>query len=140
MAERMDLVVFGASENLTSTPVLRLFLNSSKPTETAVRYYISSVNADAKDFQKAIRSHWSIENKLHWRSDIAFGEDASRKRKGNAAQNFATLNKIALNLLKNEKTLKSGVKTGRLIAGWDNRYLLKVLNLRCICPGSTLKY
>ncbi len=107
----------------------REFKNSDKPTETAVRYYISSVNAEAKDFQKAIRSHWSIENKLHWTLDIAFGEDASRKRKGNAAQNFSTLNKIALNLLKNEKTLKSGVKTRRLKAGWDNMYLLKVLNL-----------
>lgn len=107
----------------------REFKNSDKTTETAVRYYISDMEATAKDFQKAIRSHWSIENKLHWTLDVAFGEDASRKRKGNAAQNFATLNKIALNLLKNEKTLKLGVKSRRLKAGWDNNYLLKVLNL-----------
>jgi len=107
----------------------REFKNSDKATETAVRYYISDIKATAEDFQKAIRSHWSIENKLHWTLDVAFGEDASRKRKDNAAQNFATLNKIALNLLKNEKTLKLGVKSRRLKAGWDNDYLLKVLNL-----------
>lgn len=107
----------------------REFKNSDKPTEKATRLYISSVEAKAEDFQKAIRSHWSIENKLHWTLDVAFGEDASRKRTGNAAQNFSTLNKIALNLLKNEKTLKMGVKGRRLKAGWDNNYLLKVLNL-----------
>ena len=107
----------------------REFKNSDKPTEEATRYYISSLASKAEDFQKAIRSHWSIENKLHWTLDVAFGEDASRKRTGNAAQNFSTLNKIALNLLKNEKTLKMGVKGRRLKAGWDNQYLIKVLNL-----------
>jgi len=107
----------------------REFKNSTKPSETATRFYISSVEAKAEDFQKAVRSHWSIENKLHWTLDVAFGEDASRKRKGNAAQNFSTLNKIALNLLKNEKTLKVGIKGKRLKAGWDNEYLLKVFNL-----------
>jgi len=107
----------------------REFKNSKKPTEKATRFYISSLQAEAEDFMKAIRSHWSIENKLHWMLDVAFGEDASRKRKGNAAQNFSTLNKIALNLLKNEKTLKIGVKGRRLKAGWDDNYLLKVLNL-----------
>lgn len=107
----------------------REFKNSTKPTETATRFYISSVEAKAEDFQKAVRSHWSIENKLHWTLDVAFGEDASRKRKGNAAQNFSTPNKIALNMLKNEKSLRVGVKGRRLKAGWDDLYLLKVLNL-----------
>ncbi len=107
----------------------REFKNSSKPTEKVIRYYISSLKAKAQDFQKAIRTHLSIENKLHWTLDVAFGEDASRKRKGNDAQNFSTLNKIALKLLKNEKTLKMGIKGRRLKAGWNNQYLLKVLNL-----------
>ncbi|MBL4861511.1 MAG: ISAs1 family transposase [Crocinitomicaceae bacterium] len=107
----------------------REFKNSSKPNETAQRYYISSLKAKADIFQMAVRSHWGVENKLHWTLDVAFGEDASRKRKGNAAQNFSTLNKIALNLLKNEKTLKIGVKGRRLKAGWDDIYLRKVLNL-----------
>ena len=83
----------------------------------------------AEVFEKQIRSHWGIENKLHWILDVAFGEDASRKRKDNAVQNFSILNKIALNLLKNEKTAKLGVKGKRLKAGWDNQYLLKVLKL-----------
>ena len=95
----------------------------------ATRYYISSLKANPEDFQKAIRSHWAIENKLHWTLDVAFSEDASRKRKGNAAQNFSVLNKIALNLLKNEKSSKIGVKSRRMKAGWDNYYLIKVLNL-----------
>ncbi len=107
----------------------REFKNSDKITEKSVRYYISSLKADSERFQKAIRSHWAVENKLHWVLDVAFSEDASRKRKGNAAQNYSILLKIALNLLKNEKTLKVGIKGKRLKAGWDDQYLLKVLNL-----------
>jgi predicted transposase YbfD/YdcC len=107
----------------------REFKNADKPKETATRYYISSLTAEPEEFQKAIRSHWGVENKLHWCLDVAFGEDASRKRAENAAQNFSLLNKIALNLLKHEKTLKLGVKSRRLKAGWDNHYLIKVLNL-----------
>ena len=108
---------------------IREFKNSDKPTETATRYYISSLKADVEDFQRAIRSHWGIENKLHWTLDVAFSEDDSRKRIGNSAQNFSLINKIALNLLKNEKTAKQGVKGERLKAGWDNLYLLKLFNL-----------
>lgn len=107
----------------------REFKNSEKPIETAIRYYISNLKANPQDFQKAIRSHWTIENKLHWTLDVAFSEDASRKRAGNANQNFSILNKIALNLLKNEKSSKIGVKSRRMKAGWDNHYLIKVLNL-----------
>ncbi len=107
----------------------REFKNSDKLPQTATRYYISSLKADAADFQQAIRNHWGIENKLHWTLDVSFSEDASRKRINNAAQNFSTLSKIALNLLKNEKSSKIGVKSRRLKAGWDNHYLVKVLNL-----------
>ena len=108
---------------------IREFKNSDKLVEKATRYYISSLDAKPEDFQNAIRSHWGIENKLHWTLDVAFSEDASRKRIGNASQNFSILNKIALNLLKNEKSSKTGVKSRRLNAGWDNHYLIKVLNL-----------
>ncbi len=108
---------------------IREFKNSNKQVEKATRYYISSLDAKPEDFQNAIRSHWSIENKLHWTLDVAFSEDASRKRIGNATQNFSLLNKIALNLLKNEKSSKVGIKSRRLKAGWDNHYLIKVLNL-----------
>ena len=94
------------------------------------RYYVSShVAKDAEFFCCAIRSHWHVENKLHWQLDVSFNEDQNRLRSGFAAQNIALINKIALNLLKNEKTVKVGIKSKRLKAGWDNTYLMKVLTV-----------
>ena len=92
------------------------------------RYYISSLEADAKELNRVIRSHWSIENSLHWVLDIAFREDESRIRKDHGPENMATLRHIALNLLKQDKSIKEGIKSKRKNAGWDERYLLKVLN------------
>jgi len=109
---------------------IREFKNSDKATEKATRYYISNLEDKASVFQTSIGFHWAIENKLHWTLDVAFGEDASRKRKDNAAQNYSVLLKIALNLLKNENTEKQGIKGKRLKAGWDNQYLLKVLKIK----------
>jgi len=94
------------------------------------RYYISSMENCAEEIGKAVRSHWGIENGLHWKLDIGFREDECRKRKGNTAANFAIMRQIALNLLNQEKTImKAGVKAKRLRAGWDNNYLLNVLNV-----------
>ena len=76
----------------------------------------------------AIRGHWGIENSLHWVLDIAFREDDSRVRKDNAPENLAVMRHIALNLLRQEKSLKVGIKAKRKRAGWDNDYLLKVLS------------
>lgn len=91
------------------------------------RYYISSLRESPKELLHTIRSHWAIENKLHWTLDIAFREDESRKRKDNAAQNFSVLRKIALNLIKNNKVKEIGVKSRRLFAGWDTDYLERLI-------------
>jgi len=109
---------------------LREFKNSDKEDEKSTRYYISSLNNKAIDYQKNIRSHWGVENKLHWVLDVGFSEDASRKRKNNAAQNYSILLKVALNLLKNEKTERQGIAGKRLKAGWNEEYLLKVLSIK----------
>lgn len=92
------------------------------------RYYIASLSGDAEQASRAVRGHWGIENKVHWVLDIAFREDECRIRKGNGAQNFAVLRHIALNLLKQEKTAKCGIKNKRLKAGWNESYLLRVLS------------
>jgi predicted transposase YbfD/YdcC len=91
------------------------------------RYYISSLPAHAERLLAIIRSHWGIENELHWCLDVAFREDDSRIRKGDGAQNFSFLRRLALTLLKREKTAKVGLKAKRHKAGWNNDYLLSVL-------------
>lgn len=92
------------------------------------RYYISSLAESAQRLLDTTRTHWHIENGLHWVLDIAFREDECRIRKDYGAQNFAILRHIALNLLKQEKTAKMGIKGKRLRAGWDEGYLQKVLS------------
>jgi predicted transposase YbfD/YdcC len=77
-------------------------------TATQIRYFISSLPAHAKMILKAKRSHWQIENQLHWGLDIAFREDHRRVRVGHAAENLSTLRHLALNLLKREKTANGG--------------------------------
>ncbi len=67
-----------------------------------------------------------IENKVHWVLDVAFNEDASRKRTGNAAQNYSCLNRIVLNLLRKDNT-KIGIKGKKLKAGWDNQFVFTLL-------------
>lgn len=91
------------------------------------RYYLTSLPGDAQAFGAAVRSHWGVENGLHWVLDIAFQEDASRMRKDHSQQNFVVLRHMALNLLKQERTAKCGIKARRLKAGWSEDYLRQVL-------------
>jgi predicted transposase YbfD/YdcC len=96
---------------------------------TQSRYFISSLKPNAAKLLEAVRSHWGIENSLHWVLDVVFDEDHSRIRKDNAPQNMAVIRQMALNLLKNEKTAKGGVQSKRLQAALDENYLLKVLSV-----------
>jgi predicted transposase YbfD/YdcC len=101
--------------------------------EQAVRYYISSKTASAKYFHEAVRSHWGIENKLHWCMDVIFGEDNSKKQAENTAQNFSLINKVALNMIRNYKpdeargSKKISMIRKRKMANRENEYLLEIL-------------
>jgi predicted transposase YbfD/YdcC len=93
------------------------------------RYYLSSLTLEVELFARAVRAHWGVENQVHWVMDVCFREDQSRARSGYAAENLATLRRLALNLLKQEKTKKRGIKGKQLNAGWDHAYLLKLLKI-----------
>ena len=96
--------------------------------EKSKRYFVTSLEYEQiDDFQRAVRQHWGIEINLHWSLDVSFKEDLNRVRIGHAAENLAIVRRIALNLLKQEKTHKNGISTRRKRAGWDNKYLMKVL-------------
>jgi predicted transposase YbfD/YdcC len=95
--------------------------------ERHTRYYISSLPLHAHQAIAMTRHHWHVENCLHWVLDIAFREDACRIRKDHGPHNFAILRHIALNLLKQDKSCKLGIKNKRLKAGWDEKYLCCVL-------------
>lgn len=97
---------------------------------TERRYYISSLALDASEFNVKVRAHWGIENSCHWVLDMAFDEDDCRIRAGHGAQNFAILRRIALNLIKQEKSSKTSVNIKRLKAGWSTDYLQVLLGLR----------
>ncbi len=93
------------------------------------RYYLSSLPLGVEAFARAVRGHWGVENKLHWVLDVQMCEDQSRARAGHAAENLATLRRLALNLLKREKTKRRGMKGKQLNAGWDHAYLLRLLGV-----------
>jgi len=92
------------------------------------RYYIASMRPDVKEFARATRSHWGVENDLHWCLDVGFDEDKSRIRKDHSPENLAMVRHMALMALKRESSMKVGIKAKRKVAGWDNEYLLKVLS------------
>ena len=112
---------------LTSVVMIESERIEDGKTSIQARYYISSLPNDARVLLASVRTHWGIENSVHWVLDVAFGEDDSRVRQGNAAQNLSVLRRMALNMLKRETTSQGGVAAKRKRAGWDEDYLLLVL-------------
>ena len=116
---------------LTSIGIVQSTRQIGDKTTTETRLYITSLRAAVKGntirFSRAVRNHWGIENRLHWVLDMSFSEDECRIRKDHAAENFATIRRIALNLLRMETTSKTAVKNKRLKAGWSDEYLQTVL-------------
>ena len=113
--------------NLTSVVKVTAEREVNQQVTTETRYYISSLPGDAAQLLEATRHHRRIENSCHWVLDVAFREDASRIRKDNSSENFAIVRRIALNLLKSEKSTKLGVANKRLKAAWDDNYLTTIL-------------
>ena len=112
---------------LQSIAMVQAVRQIGKQTTTTRRYFISSLETNAGLMLRAVRSHWGIENKVHWVLDITFREDDCRIRRGYGAENFAVLRHIVLNLLKREKSAKRSLRAKRKKAAWDDDYLLKVL-------------
>lgn len=100
-------------------------IGEKRTTET--RYYISSLPMNAEQFGHAVRTHWSVENSLHWTLDMTFREDDSRMRTGYSAENFAMMRRIALGLVKRDTQSKRSLKRRRKICGYDNSYLERLL-------------
>lgn len=111
---------------LTTVVMVRSTRELWDKATTAVRFYISSLAADAPQHNQVIRSHWSIENSLHWVLDVTFNEDASRIRQGHAAENLGLLRRLSVSLLKREPSRLS-LKMKRYKAGMDNDFLIKIL-------------
>jgi len=97
-------------------------------TMSEQRYYLLSIQSDAQRLATAVRSHWSIENQLHWILDVSFQEDLVKGCLDYSAENLAVIRHLAVNLLTHEHTAKGGIRAKRLKAGWNNNYLTVVLN------------
>lgn len=117
-------------EGLRSVGAVEAIREVKGKTSTERRYYLSSLPLDVERFAGAVRSHWGVENQLHWVMDVVFNEDQNRARSRHASENLALLRRWSLNLLKADKRLaKRSIKGRRKNAGWDNAYLLHLLGI-----------
>jgi predicted transposase YbfD/YdcC len=113
--------------DLNSIVMVESVRTEGHKTSTENRFYISSLCANARDMLHVVRSHWSIENSLHWVLDVVFREDESRVRKDNAPENLALLRHLSLNIIRSDANSKASLKRRRKQAGWDNLYLEHLL-------------
>jgi predicted transposase YbfD/YdcC len=117
---------------LTSLVMVESLRQLGEEESVERRYYLSSLpgitDDDARRLNRVIRTHWEIENRVHWVLDVAMGEDVNRTRKGESAQNLALIRKLALNLLRQEQSVQVGIAAKQKRAGWDHDYLLKILS------------
>jgi len=114
----------------SSTQTLMMIRSERKcwnKVTNSIRYYISSVPSGVKKIAGAVRSHWGVENQLHWFLDVVFGEDDSRIRKDHGPENFGLLRRMALSLLQKDTSLKKSIRLKRFRAAMDNDYLVSVL-------------
>lgn len=124
--EKMFKSKFAGLKSIVGVKSERTIIATGECTQET-RYYITSLeNKNPEEIASAIRQHWSIENNLHWQLDVTFREDYSKKIQ-NAARNFSVATKIALSILKNDKTTKGSMNLKRLKAGWDEKYLYRLL-------------
>jgi predicted transposase YbfD/YdcC len=101
---------------------------TGKPSVQRCFYITSLPQTTAAELAGYIRGHWAVENHLHWQLDVTFNEDRSRKRVDHSAENYSRLNRLALNLLKRDKSIKASIRSKRFIAGWDKNYLLRLIS------------
>ena len=117
-------------EGLQSVGMVEAIREINGQASVERRYYLSSLPLGVETFARAVRRHWGIENKVHWTMDVCFREDQSRARTGYAAENLATLRRLALNLLQREKTKKRSIRGKMLCASWDHPYLTRLLGVQ----------
>jgi predicted transposase YbfD/YdcC len=120
----------GAWQGLKSMIMVESVREIGEKRTSERRFYISSLAPDSRQIGDAIRAHWGIENKLHWCLDVTYKEDACRTRTGHAAENFNTVRKITMNLLRQDKSMKRSIAKKRMYAGLHEHYLAEVLGLR----------
>jgi len=114
-------------EGLTSFAIVERVRTTGDRTSTERCYYINSLPADAERIARAARSHWEVENRLHWCLDVQFNEDQSRVRTGHAANNLAVVRHIVMNLIRLNSTRKGSIKTKRLLAATSDQFRAELL-------------